>query len=273
MAERLPTAAFLSEVRESYEDHSNILGLFDKIAFSAATVLTGPKGIGKSLAVATWAARAKVPLVTFDCSEDVRRAHLYGSFVLRGSETPFVLGPIGTAVEIANEVGRCILNLEECNSLVPQMQKALNPITDWRRRIEMPEAGLVIALKPEAQLWVVGSMNTSQYGGEYELNEDLKSRLRFIAMDYPGQAAEAKILKHRTDDPKLIGGLLTLAAESRQEKFGYALSTRDLTQIIDDVKLCGLETALWLMVSKFEPQHRSILTKRIVSIFDVKPKR
>ena len=98
----------------------------------ANMVLVGPKGIGKSLSVASYAAKVDSPVITFDCSEDVRRSHLLGMFVLRGNETPFVLGPLTTAFEIANETGRCILILEEINALSPQMQKVLNAPLDFR---------------------------------------------------------------------------------------------------------------------------------------------
>lgn len=276
--ERLATDSFVpNEKGYGYVDHFGLLGLYDKIQFSSPTVLIGPKGTGKSLSVAEWAGLRKVPLVTFDCSEDVRRTHLYGSFVLRGDQTPFVLGPIATAIEIANEVGACVLNFEEINALTPQMQKTLNPITDWRKRLEIPEAQRVFALNPDAKLWVMGSMNTAVYGGIYELNEDLKSRFRFISVNYPSLVQERKILSTgnwRTSKPAMdaLEGLLTLAGETRQDSFGYALSTRDLVQTLEDVTLCGLETALWLLLAKFEGQNRATVEKRMASIFNVKPK-
>ena len=276
--ERLATDSFIPhEKGYGYVDHTGLLGIFDKVQFSAPTVLVGPKGTGKSLSVAEWAGTRKIPLVTFDCSEDVRRTHLYGSFVLRGDQTPFVLGPIATAIEIANERGACVLNFEEINALTPQMQKTLNPITDWRQRLEIPEAQRVFALNPGAKLWVMGSMNTAVYGGIYELNEDLKSRFRFISIGYPTLTQERKILaegnssKSQASVPA-IEGLLTLAGESRQETFGYALSTRDIVQVLEDVTLCGLETALWLLLAKFEGQNKTTVAKRMESIFNVKPK-
>jgi len=161
---RLPASAF-HPPHKSYTDTHQLHPLYDKIAFESNVILVGPSGIAKSLSILAWAHENEVPVVDFDCSEDVRRAHLYGHYIAEGDDTPFVLGPITTAIEVANEVGKCILSLEEVNALTPQMQKALNPVSDFRRKVELPEIGKVFELEGDAKLWVVGSMNTSVYGG------------------------------------------------------------------------------------------------------------
>ena len=195
--ERLPTSTFMRSTStdvEEYRDVNKLHPLLKDIGYGNGVVLVGPKGIGKSLSIASYAVANNLPLVTFDCSEDVRRAQLLGAYILRGNETPFVLGPIPTAIEIANETGACVLVLEEINTLTPQMQKVLNAVSDFRRRIEVNEAKAVFALKPEARLLIAGTMNHAGYGGVYDLNEDLKSRLNMIPLDYPASAEESKIL-------------------------------------------------------------------------------
>lgn len=258
-----------------YEDVFKLHSLFDKIAFKSDVVLVGPKGIAKTLAIAAWAFREHsesnpCPVVTFDCTEDVRRAHLLGSFYLSGEDSPFTLGPIPTAIEIANEVGRCILQLEEINGLVPQMQKLLNPITDWRRKIELPEAKRVFRLDKNAKLWVTGTMNTSTYSGVFDLNEDLKSRLRLPPLGYPDAKQEkriiARVLSYKADTG-LINSVLGLASETRTNSFGYALSPRDVIQLLEDIKLVGLGKALWMLSGKFEGEDRETLKGRVSSIF------
>lgn len=158
--ERLPSEAFAPKSDLIYEDVSKLHPLFDAIAFHANLILVGPKGVAKTLSIASWAGANEHPIVTFDCSEDIRRAHLLGMLTLRGDTSPFVLGPITTAIEIANEVGRCILCLEEINALTPSVQKMLNAIGDYRRRVEVPECQRVFELNPKAELWVCGTMNT-----------------------------------------------------------------------------------------------------------------
>lgn len=250
--------------------------LYEKLAFNANLILVGPKGIGKSLSIAAYAAKKDIPVLTFDCSEDVRRSHLLGMFVLRGDQTPFVLGPLTSAFEVANETGEAVLILEEINALTPQMQKCLNSVLDFRKKVEVPEAKKVFKLRDGAKLWITGTMNTAAYGGVYEMNEDLKSRVRLVPLDYPTPAEESKIIAELVRaagikvDKKVITGILTLAHETRQKAMDYALATRDVVQIIEDTSLVGLEKALWLASGKFEGDDRATLRERIESIFGVR---
>lgn len=268
--ERLPSDAYAPRKDLAYVDVGNLHPLFDKIAFHSNTILSGPKGVGKSLSIAAWAAKNNVPVVTADCSEDMRRSHLLGTFVLRGDNTPFVLGPLTTAFEVANEIGSCVLILEEVNALTPQMQKLLNAIADWRRRLEVPEAGKVFQLQPEKRLWITGTMNTAVYGGVYQLNEDLKSRFDLLPVDYPAEADETKILVATTAaEPALVAQLLQLAKESRQNSVDYALSTRDLVQLAANIKRAGLPAALMMMSGKFEEADRAWFQERVKSIWRI----
>lgn len=274
--EYLDASAYQPQQDLVYEDVFDLLPLYERLAFNANIVLVGPKGIGKSLSAAYFAAQQEVPVITFDCSEDVRRSHLLGMFVLRGTETPFVLGPLTTAFQIANEQGKCILLLEEINALTPQMQKVLNAPLDFRRKIEVPEAKQVFRLRDGAQLWVVGTMNTAVYGGVYDLNEDLKSRVRLFPLDYPQSKGEKRIVDAVLKgsgirlDPTIIQGVLTLAHETRQKSLEYALSTRDVVQLLEDIHYVGKEAALWIVSGKFEAGDRGTVCERIHSIFGVK---
>jgi len=272
IVERLPSDAFAPKQGLIYEDVFELHPLFDKVAFKANVILVGPKGVAKTLSIAAWAAANSCPIVTFDCSEDVRRGHLFGMNILRGDQSPFVLGPIPTAIEVANEVGRCILCLEEINALTPAAQKMLNAIGDYRRRLEVPECKRVFELADGVQLWLTGSMNTSVYGGVYELNEDLKSRFRMLPVDYPSKGEETRILKACVGNgvkKETIKDVLTLAHETRQKSLAYALAPRDTVQILEDIGSCGLEGALRLASGKFEGQDRDFYKTRVSSIFGI----
>lgn len=269
--ERLPTDCFLPPRPAGFVDVFDLLPRLEKVAFNASICLEGPKGIAKSMLFAEFAAVNKRHMVTVDCTEDHRRSHLIGSPFLRGNETSFILGPIPTAFEIANETGFCILNFEELNALPQTMQKILNPVTDFRRRIEVPECKRVFELKKDAKLWVVGSMNTSGYGGVYQLNEDLKSRLRIIPLTYP--ESELEIIKQnfegrRAPESALVTKLLTLASETRQKSMEYALSPRDVVQILEDSMLVGIQDALWFASGKFEDADRKFFTDAVWRTFD-----
>ena len=273
VTERLPTPVYTARAGLPWSDTWKLHPLFDQLAFRAGLLLVGPKGTGKTLAFQSWAAGNRCPVVTFDCSEDVRRSHLLGMYVLRGNETPYVLGPLTTALEIANEVGRCLLVLEELNALTPQMQKVLNPLTDFRRRLEVPECGRVFELQPGAQLWVVGTLNTTSYGGVYALNEDLKSRFRMLQLDYPSPEAERALLATHFPgglDDALVKKVLLLAQETRQNALDYALSPRDVVQLLGDTGTVGLRQALRLVLGKFEGADAEMVRQRIHSIFHLK---
>jgi len=282
--ERLPTAAYLRTEVPPYRDSNNLHLLFDALFGDQTVIVVGPKGVGKSIAFAAWAAKNKVPMVTVPCSADLRLTRLVGGYTIRGNETPFVLGYIPTAIEIANECGRCILNFEEINALTPEAQKLLNPITDWQRRIEVSDAQRVFELKADAKLWVVGSMNTTNYGGTHQLNEDLVSRAEIIALDYPELSDEREILHTimppdvaaRAKQPvaasapntSLLDAVLRLAHDSRQRQgLDYALSTREVARLVQNIVRLGERNALQLLLGKYSGEDRVTLKKRIEAVF------
>jgi MoxR-like ATPase len=280
--ERLSADSYVPSRELAYADIFRLHKLFDALFGVTNLILTGPKGNGKSLALTAWAAQSQCPMVTVDCSEDLRTSKLLGSYTLRGNETPFVLGPIPTAIEIANETGACILNFEEINALSPQAQKILNPVLDFRKRVELPEAGKVFALAPGKTLWVVGSMNTAGYGGTHQLNEDLLSRVDLVQVTYPDMEDERKLIaaalseeiRQKVSKPlgsstvTFLDGVLTLARETRQGKgFDYALAPRDVVQILTNFNRVGLNPALQLVLGKYEGEFRSTMKRRMLSIF------
>jgi len=276
--ERLPASEYTPAKNLVYVDVFGLHDLYKDMAYRANLILVGPKGTGKTLSVASFAAKDDAAIITYDCSEDVRRSNLIGQNYLRGGETPFILGPLTTAFEIANETGKCILACEEINALSPQMQKILNSISDFRCKIEVPEAGRVFRLNEGAKLWLVGTMNTAAYAGVYALNEDLKSRFRMVDVNYPAPKDEKQIVlaaavgKAALLKPQVIEQVILLAHETRQKALDYALSTRDVMQIVDDIAYLGQEKALRVAIGKFEGVDKSTVAERITSIFGVKLK-
>jgi MoxR-like ATPase len=271
--ERLDAREYRASKDLVYIDTHELPFIYDRLAFRSNLILVGPKGIGKSLSVNWWGGRNDVPVVSYDCSEDVRRGHLLGACTLRGDYSPFVLGPVTTAFEVANEVGRAILLLEEINALTPQMQKVLNAPADFRRCVVLNEAQKVFRLRPGAELWVMGTMNTTVYGGVYQLNEDLKSRFRLVPLGYPSLDKEWEIIRAVVENPPdddTIKTILTIATETRSGKvLEYALSPRDVVQILEDIPLVGLEKALWIATGKFEDNDRITVEQRIRSAFGI----
>lgn len=267
----LPSSSYVVDpaVAESYEDVFKLLPIYKKFLDYKPVppvILSGPKGTAKSLSIHAFAASEKIPLVSCDCSEDMRRTNLLGSHTIRGDQTPFVLGPLPSAIQVANEVGSCILCLEEINALSPASQKLLNPLCDFRRQVSIPESEHVFTLKPDAKLWVVGTMNAG-YGGTFALNEDLISRFRILPIKYPDIAAELRILKRAIPDLNVstAKSVLTLAQLTRQGQAGYALSTRDVVQIVTDIAVFGVQQAVHISSGKFEGSNQDTFNKWAVS--------
>ncbi len=271
--ERLKADQCKPKANQKYVDVHGLDPMYEKMfaqPVPPSLILQGPKGIAKSLSFQAFAAKKGIPLIVSEGSEDVRRSTLIGMFVLRGNYSPFVLGDLTNAIEVANEAGAAILVLEEINALSPQVQKMLNPLCDFRRQIAVPEVSRVFSLKDGVKLWVVGTMNMSVYGGVYALNEDLKSRFRIKRLEYPDLSAEKNIVESVLPkaDGKLVKSVLTLATETRQHNaLGYALSTRDVVQLVEDAGYLGVSGALALVAGKYEDSDRAAFIQRAQSVF------
>ena len=257
-----------------FVDVFHLIPIFEKLAFKphGNLILKGPKGDGKSLSVRTHTFTQRVPLVVVECSENTKDSTLLGSFVLVGKQTVFNLGPIPKAIKTANEVGRCTLLFEEFNALTPQSQKMLNGVAQ-ERKIEVPAIGKTFELKDGCEIWIVGTMNPSIYGGTYDVNEDLKSRFGEIDISYAAHAHEKAILKAVCPglvDDATLDNLLKFAKESRAAVTGYAISTRDLVRTVHTINELGLQPALQMLACKFEGEDRNVAIARMAPYWNVK---
>ena len=242
----------------AFQDHGNLL-------------LKGPKGNGKSLSIRAAAFAWRIPLVVVECSENTKDLQLIGRYVLVGRETKFVLSGLPKAIRIANEVGRCILLFEEFNALTPQSQKMLNGVLQ-ERAVEVDSLGQTFRLNQGCTVWFTGTMNPSVYGGTYDLNEDLKSRMSEIETGYPPTEYEKQIIRANLGQmdaamEDITDLMLRFAKESRQKAIGYALSTRDIVRTLQTVRTNGLKPALQMLVCKYEGEERKTALARVGSIF------
>jgi MoxR-like ATPase len=257
----LPSEAFLVHDTPKFVDTRDLHKLFGKILSEAVPknlILHGPKGVSKTLSIQSFAKDNKIPLIVSECSEDTRRSTLTGTFIIEGNLTPFVLGDLTNAIEVANETGTAILCLEEVNALPPQIQKMLNGISDFRRAISVPECKRIFKLKPGCKLWVTGTMNSSAYGGVYSLNEDFKSRFLFKEVSYPSDKEEMHILKtlYPTAEKAFLEGILVVSSDLRNgNALQYKLSTRDLCQWVEIYPMLGLKESISLISGKFESEN------------------
>jgi len=244
-------------------------------------LLVGPKGTGKTLAVANWAAKKKIPFIQYDCSEGSKSANLVGTWTMASDRsTPFKLGVIPTIIECANQFGVACLCLEELSALSPAMQKQLNPLLDWRRGMFVEQISQYYNLRKDAKLIIFATMNPSSYAASNELNEDLMSRFAIWQWTYPQAKYEKKIIAKPLLGKTFVKNIMNLAKESRaMHKTGaidYPISTRDmdlLTQCFLSYKkiksLNALQMALeTIVLGKYEEEDQKAQMKsRIESIF------
>jgi len=223
-----------------YVPTRNEYAIYDGMLTSKKPLLIkGPKGIGKTLSIASWAAnRPRIPFIQYDCSEGTKESNLIGrSIIHRNGTTPFKLGVIPTAIELANIAGLAVLCLEEVSSLPPAMQKLLNPLLDWRCGLYVDALNKSFHLNSNSTLLVFATSNPSSNGGVFELNADLKSRFAIWNWDYPSMDDEKNLLNLSGIPESFANGLLRLATETRAlEKKGsldYGISTRDLADAFD----------------------------------------
>jgi MoxR-like ATPase len=244
-------------------------------------LLNSAHGMGKSLLVANLAhAAAKrigkpVPMIVLDCSEDTRDYHLRGgSRQMPDGSTAFVLGTFPAAIELANQAGLCILDAEEISALTPGAQKMFNAMTDWRRSVYIPEIGKKFSLSAGAQVVVVGTMNPSAYGGVFSLNADLRSRFNEFNMPTPDMKQEGKILKSVCPWASAgdIEKACMLARETRTQATEYKVSTRDLEQLLRNMRRLGNPAlVLGLLANKFEEgPERNVIVDRINAVYGVR---
>jgi MoxR-like ATPase len=257
-----------------FVDVFNLMHEYSKLAFTdhGNLLLKGPKGNGKSISFRAFAAQFGIPMVVVECSENTKDLQLIGRYVMVGRETHFVLNGLPKAIKTANEVGYCILLLEEFNALTPQSQKLLNGVLQ-EKAVEVDALGRTFRLVPGAKVWFVGTMNPSVYGGTYDINEDLKSRMGEIEIDYPPNELEKQIVKanltyaQATVDEGMIDLVLLFAKESRQQAMGYSMSTRDVVRTLLTIHTNGLKTALQMIICKYEGEDRKTALARLNSVF------
>lgn len=270
-----PMETFMFDTVPPFVDIHGLIPVYNKLAFQYNLLVKGPKGDGKTLSFINYAHATQTPLITVECSQDTKWRNLMGSFL---NLSQFQLGPIPQAIDIANTYGRAMIVFEEVNALTPQIQKVLNAVLDFRRFVNIPQIGKIYKLDPGKQLWCVATMNPSVYGGTYDLNEDLRSRWVELEVGYPKHGQEKDIIKayypNLQIDEKVVDQCIRFAADTRQQGTGYALSTRDLVDLIGLVNVMSLQDALQLTVCKFEGEDRETVIKRVSSSFaGIRPKK
>jgi MoxR-like ATPase len=177
---------------------------------SGITILMGEAGAGKNVMVDLFAAHTNREVFQFSCNrqtdkEDISYAYLYDpekgtykvdSQLLKAVQTPGAL-----------------VVLDELNTLPPGVLKMFNAPLDERRCFFLPD-GRVIKFDPSVIL--VGCMNPPWYLGTEQLPQEIKSRARFLSIDYPPVGEKGM---WRSDEAEMIAAFNDRLKDIPPEKF------------------------------------------------------
>lgn len=157
-------------------------------------IVEGEAGTGKNWQIDHIAHLTERPVFRFTCdaSKETPELKYFLEFITdeKGAHTQRINSTIIEALQTEG----AILELDEINTLRPDVAKSLNSLFDADRAIYFGEDDLKV--KAAKGVTIIGLMNPSSYAGVKPLAETIKSRARIITVDYP-----PFIGKDENDDP------------------------------------------------------------------------
>jgi len=151
-------------------------------------ILKGPTGCGKTRFVQYMAHHLKRPLITVACHEDLTASDLVGRYLLKGSETIWVDGPLTLAAKHG-----AICYLDEIVEARKDTTVVIHPLTDTRRFLTIEKKSQMIeAVDP---FMLVMSYNPGYQSVLKDLKQSTKQRFLAIEFGYPPPDLEMKIIE------------------------------------------------------------------------------
>lgn len=167
-------------------------------------LLKGPTGCGKTRFVEAMAEQSGRDLITVAGHEDMTSADLVGRFLLKGSETVWVDGPLTRAVREG-----AIFYLDEVVEARQDTTVVIHPLADHRRALPVDRLGTTVPAAPGFQLVI--SYNPGYQSVLKNLKESTRQRFVAIELGFPPAQAEIDIVSHETGvDPQTAQALVAL---------------------------------------------------------------
>jgi nitric oxide reductase NorQ protein len=212
-------------------------------------LLKGPTGTGKSRFVEYMASKLDKKLITVSCHEETSSTDLIGRFIIKGSETIWVDGPLITALKEGS-----ILYLDEIAEARPDVIVAIHPLTDHRRALYIDKLGTTV--KAHEDFMLVASFNPGYQRGYKELKPSTRQRFVALSFNYANAKTEAEILLNETGvDEDTAKKLVKIAEKIRNLKELGLTETVSTRLLVDAAKLIktGLPKRLSVRTAVIEP--------------------
>lgn len=175
-------------------------------------LLKGATGCGKTRFMEYMSWRLKRPMITVSCHDDLSAADLVGRYLIKGSETVWLDGPLARAVR-----NGCICYLDEVVEARKDTTVVIHPLCDDRRLLPIEKLGEMLKAPAEFNLTV------SYNPGYQSVLKDLKqsTRQRFVSLEfnYPPASLEQRIVERESGtDSDTAARLVKLGAMTRRLK-------------------------------------------------------
>jgi nitric oxide reductase NorQ protein len=175
-------------------------------------LLKGPTGCGKTRFMHFVAWKFKRPLITVSCHDDLTASDLVGRYLIRGSETAWIDGPLTASVKAG-----AFCYLDEIVEARKDTIVVIHPLADDRRMLPVEKKGEVLKAAPEFLIAL------SYNPGYQSVLKDLKqsTRQRFLALEFmhPPKDLETEIVVHESGvSENMARSLISLAEKTRNLK-------------------------------------------------------
>ena len=212
-------------------------------------LLKGPTGTGKSRFVEFMAEQLGKKLYTIACHEETSSTDLIGRYIIKGSETVWIDGPMTKAVKEG-----AFLYLDEIAEARPDIIVALHSLTDHRRALFIDKTGETITANDDFML--IATYNPGYQKGFKELKPSTRQRFVSLSFNYPENKLETEILISETGVTEDIAKKLIKLGNKIRNLTELGLAETVSTRLLVDAALLinsGLPQRLSCDVAIAEP--------------------
>jgi len=212
------------------------------------TLLEGPTGSGKTMAIRWLARKLRVPYMRVNLNGGTTVEDLVGQWIYKDGGFTWSDGVLTRMMRYGG-----IFVADEINAAPTEILFVLNSVLDDERKVVLTQKdGEVVTACDD--FWFVATMNPENlYEGTKMLNEALRDRFQ-VVLEYDYSREVEKKLE-LTDDLLEIAKML----RERNDEIRTPVSTRALVQFKENCELFGLRLAREMFVQKFHVDERKIV--------------